>query len=442
MKYTLPRPSNVSAKIIRTVTKPIVEFMHLEMSSSVLLLAVTALTLWWANSSHSNFYFDLLHLEVGFQVGLFSLVKGLQHWVNDGLMVIFFFVVGLEIKRELFIGEISSFRKAAFPAFAALGGVLAPGLIYYFFNGDTITASGWAVPMATDIAFAVGILGLLGNRVPFALKIFLLALAIIDDLVAVIIIALFYTSNLDLGSLYYFFGTVGIVALLNYSGVRSRLVYVVFGMVAWFAILKSGVHATIAGVVLGLLCPIQALIPLDEVRDSIKGLLPKLDDENASEVTQEMRLILNESQSPLDSLVRSLHLWVAFLIMPLFALFNAGVVFSFSEIPELFDHPIGLGVILGLAVGKPLGITLLAFISTRLRVAALPAGVTWTQILGVGFLGGIGFTMALFIGNLSFEVEAQLNVAKLSILVGSFISAAVGLALLYFGSKPGIHPEN
>ncbi len=432
----MPRPTNVSAQIIRSVTNPIREFMHLESSSSVLLLLVTCLTLWWANSDYSNFYFDLLNLEIGFQLGLFHLVKSLQHWVNDGLMVIFFFVVGLEIKREMTTGEITTFKKAAFPMFGALGGVIVPALIYYSFNQSSLTASGWAVPMATDIAFAVGILGLLGNRVPFALKIFLLTLAIVDDLVAVIVIALFYTNELDLVSLSYSAAILLMIATLNYSGVRSRLVYVIFGVLFWFAVLKSGVHATIAGVALGLLCPFRSLIPHQELKDSVSKLVHSSTETNSSETIEEMRLILREAQSPLDQLVRTLHLWVAFFIMPLFALFNAGVEFSLSKIPSLFSHPIGLGVVFGLLIGKPLGITLMAFISTRLKIAELPQDVNWGHIVGVGALGGIGFTMALFIGNLSFvDNTPQLTVAKLSILVGSLLSAIAGMLILFITSK-------
>jgi Na+:H+ antiporter, NhaA family len=436
MKNTLPHPKNVSAKIIRSVTDPIRDFMHLETSSSILLLIVTAVTLWWANSASSQFYFDLLHLEIGFQFGPNHLVKGLQHWVNDGLMVIFFFVVGLEIKREMTLGEISSFRKAALPVFAALGGVAVPALIYFYFNQSPETASGWAVPMATDIAFAVGILGLLGNRIPFALKIFLLALAIIDDLIAVIIIAIFYTADLNLESLFYSIGILGFVALMNYSGIRSRLVYVIFGALVWFAVLKSGVHATIAGVALGLLCPIRPLIPREELKASVSDIINSCDDNNSSEKIEEMRLILREAQSPLDQLVRTLHLWVAFLIMPLFALFNAGVKFSVSEIPALFSHPIGLGVVLGLAIGKPVGIFLMTLLSTKLKIAELPTGVTWLHIAGVGSLAGIGFTMALFIGSLSFSDPNLLDTTKLSILVGSTISAVIGMGVLLVASKP------
>ena len=430
MKNPLPQPENLSAKVLRSVTGPIQNFMHLETSSGVLLLIVTLIALWWANSSFSQFYFDLLHLEVGFRIGPFELAKGLQHWVNDGLMVIFFFVVGLEIKRELTIGEIASFKKAALPVIAALGGVILPATIYSFFNAGTEAASGWAVPMATDIAFAVGVLTLLGPRIPFALKIFLLALAIIDDLIAVIVIALFYTKEINLESLFYSIGIIGFIALMNISGVRSRLVYVIFGALVWLAVLKSGVHATIAGVALGLLCPIAALVPREELRKMASKLSADLNDSNASERIEEMRLILKEAQSPLDQLVRTLHLWVAFLIMPLFALFNAGVPFSLSDIPQLFSNPVGLGIVLGLVVGKSVGITLFAYLSTVLKWAELPRGVTWMHVLGVAFVAGIGFTMALFIGNLSFSNEALLNTAKLAILMGSLISAIIGSAIL------------
>lgn len=430
------RPQNISAQIIRSVTDPLQNFMHNESASGILLLAVTLITLWWANSSHSLAYFEMLHLEVAFRMGPLELAKGLQHWVNDGLMVIFFFVVGLEIKRELFIGELSSLKKAALPIFAAIGGVIAPALIYSYFNSNTPTASGWAVPMATDIAFAVGVLTLLGTRVPFALKIFLLALAIIDDLIAVIVIALFYTQDIHQMSLFYSLAMIAFIALLNFSGIRSRLIYVLFGIFVWLAVLKSGVHATIAGVVLGLLCPIQALIPRDEMKKLIASLANSCDDRNESERIEEMRLILKEAQSPLDQLIRTLHLWVAFLIMPLFALFNAGVAFQFDEIPGLFSQSIGLGVILGLVFGKPIGIALMAFISTKLGLAELPDKVRWPHIIGVGCIAGIGFTMALFLANLSFAEPSALNAAKLSILLASFISAALGAAVLLVVGQP------
>jgi len=408
--------------------------MHVESSSGIVLLAATVLALGLANSPLAGWFESIWKTPVGIKLGSFELTGDLRHLViNDGLMVIFFFVVGLEIKWEIVGGELSELSKALLPVFAAIGGMVAPAVIYLGLQWGEPGQRGWAIPMATDIAFVVGFLALFGSRVPFSLKILLLSLAIVDDLGAVLIIALVFTHDLAWNWLIVVGGCVGLIYILNRSGVRSVTVYVMVGVVIWLAVYKSGIHPTVAGVLLGLLTPASAWIGdkrffaiVGELWDRLKGheLKPdRQDDLNA------LQFAAREALSPLHRLETALHTWVAFVIMPLFALANAGVPLEVSGI----GNPVALAVAAGLAIGKPVGIMLFCLLAVRLGIAKLPDGVSWWLLLGGACLAGVGFTMALFINGLAFpssEFPEMESAGKLGTLLGSVISAVLGAGVI------------
>jgi NhaA family Na+:H+ antiporter len=379
----------------RRLLSPVDRFLSVEASSGIVLLAAALVALVWANSPWRWAYQGLLHTPIGLRVGGLGFERDVHFWVNDGLMVVFFFVVGLEIKRELHAGELSELRRAALPAIAALGGMLVPAGIYLLFNRATAAASGWGVPMATDIAFAVGILALLGKRVAPALRILLLALAVIDDLGAIVVIALAYSSGLGVGGLAVAAAGLLLILLMQKMGMRSPWAYLVPGVLTWAGTLASGVHPTIAGVVIGLLTPVRAW----------PG---------------------REAVSPVDRLHHALHRVVAFAIMPVFALANAGVSFGDASL-DGGRTPVLVGVALGLLIGKPVGVVGLSWLAVRAGVAALPSGVRWSGVLVVGLVAGIGFTMALFIAALAFPPGPLIDVAKLGILLASGTAGAIGL---------------
>ncbi|WP_409431952.1 Na+/H+ antiporter NhaA [Litorimonas sp. RW-G-Af-16] len=381
----------------RIVTK-IQDFLRLETSAGFILMAVALLALIANNSPLSGFYSGFLATPVEIQFGAFEIAKPLLLWINDGLMAIFFFLVGLEIKKEVMEGELSSFDKASLPLFAALGGIIAPAAVYVFFNyTDPIAVQGWAIPAATDIAFALGVLALVGSRVPVSLKILLLAVAIIDDLAAIIIIALFYTQDLSLVALGWGgFGTLGLF-ILNRMGVMRITPYALIGVFVWACVLKSGVHATLAGVVTALAIPLKAKDP--------------------------------QASSPLHRAEHGLHIWVAFLILPLFAFANAGVSLKGVSFADLLA-PLPLGIALGLFVGKQIGVFSFAWIAVKLGLAKLPNGANWPQVYAIACLTGVGFTMSLFIGTLAFEGDELLNSVRLGVLMGSLASGVLGYALL------------
>ena len=416
------------------------ELLHNAAFAGILLLMAAVAALVWANSPWGDSYQNLWATKITIGSDGFGLSKSLHHWINDGLMVIFFFVVGLEIKRELLVGELASPRRAALPAIAALGGAIVPALIYVALNAGTDGASGWAVPMATDIAFVVGIVALLGNRVPLALKIFLTALAIVDDLMAVLVIAIFYTSDLawDMLGIAGLFLVVLIAA--NRLHIRQPLVYLVLGIGLWIATLQSGVHATIAGVVLAMTIPARTL--MDEQAFVTKGrmLLDRFElagrdgqsimtNEDQQSAIQELEAASARVSAPLQRIEHALHPWVLFGVMPLFALANAGVVLE-GDLASAFDNRVTLGVILGLVIGKQVGITLFVWLAARLGIASLPGGVSWMQIYGAAWLAGIGFTMSLFIADLAFDDGTLLASAKIGILAASVIAGTVGSLLL------------
>jgi len=377
-------------------------FVQHEAAAGLLLFVATLAALLVSNSSLRSLYQSILSAPAGLRLADFSLEKPVLLWINDGLMAIFFLLVGLEIKRELIVGELSSPGKAALPGIAAVGGMAVPALIYSFINaGDWVALRGWAIPAATDIAFAVGVLALLGDRVPASLKIFLLALAILDDLGSILIIAMFYTADLHWSALLLASLAAGALAALNRGGIRRLTPYLLIGFFIWLCVLKSGVHATLAGVVVAMAVPLRGGAP--------------------------------QQTSPLESLEARLHPWIAFLILPLFAFANAGVSLKGLSLAKL-TAPVPLGIALGLLVGKPVGIFAASWLAVASGLVPRPEGANWRQLLGIGMLGGIGFTMSLFIGTLAFPDPAHAAQLRLGVLTGSLLSAIAGYCVLRFSA--------
>lgn len=412
-------------------------FVHVEASSGIVLLAAALVALAWANSPWEGAYSDLWHTPISVDTAIFSIEADLHGAVNDGLMTLFFFLMGLEIKRELVHGELSSLRRALLPAIAALGGMVAPALIYTAFNAGTAGADGWGVPMATDIAFALGVLSLLGSRVPFSIKMFLLALAIADDIGAILVIALFYTSHIDVEALAAMAAVFAAMVVLNRSGVRSVDVYVVFGAVMWLAMFLSGVHATLTGVALGLLTPATHLYNPDSFAASaselvrrFRGALQAGDQDAQQGILAQIEDLSRGTEAPLDRLERFLHPWVSFGVVPLFALANAGVAISTDLLDEAFQSPVTHGVAAALLIGKPAGIFGATWLAVRLRLCELPRGAAWTHVLGVGLLAGIGFTVSLLIAGLAFEDALLLDESKLGVLGSSALAGTAGFLFL------------
>ncbi len=405
------------------------------------MLLCTAVALAWANSPWAESYWHLWETEIIIRLGALEISHPLHFWINDGLMAIFFLLVGAEIKREFLVGELSSPKKAALPIFAALGGMVVPAAIYAWFNRGLPSLRGWGIPMATDIAFSLGILALFGRRIPLGLKVFLAAFAIADDLGAVLVIAFFYSEGISWIHLIYAGGFLLALLLANWSGVRNLLVYGLLGLALWWSFLLSGVHATVAGVLLAMTIPARTRIDAEEFLSQSKELLAEF--ERASQNGK--NILTNEGQqsalyalqeacelaeAPLQRLEEKLHSWVAFLIMPLFALSNAGV--GWGKGGESFSgDPVYWGVMLGLVLGKQTGITLASWLTNRLHLAALPEGVSWRHIYGAGWLGGIGFTMSLFITHLAFGKSPEhMEAAKMGILTASLIAALGGTTVL------------
>jgi NhaA family Na+:H+ antiporter len=428
-------PKVVKNAPIDTLIRPFKRFIQIEASSGIVLIIVTVVALILANTALKDFYHGLLHTNFTIGIGNYTLSKGLEHWINDGLMAIFFFVVGLEIKRELVSGELSSFKKASLPIFAAIGGMVLPALIYAGFNwGNTYEMKGWGIPMATDIAFSLGILSLLGSRVPISLKIFLTAFAIVDDLGAVIVIAVFYTANLSLISLCAAFLFFGLMFLCNFLHVRHPVVYLILGIGLWLAMLNSGVHATIAGVLAALAIPTEAKINVKEFVTKSRKIIDAVEDKKISQqdITKNIEDLedYTEKVLPLSNrFEHELHLWVAYFIMPIFAFANAGVTIE-QNIVTSFSSPVTVGIILGLFTGKQIGITFFCWLAVKMKLAELPEGVNWQLIYGTALLGGIGFTMSLFVSSLAFANPDVIANSKIGILSGSLISAVAGYFLL------------
>jgi NhaA family Na+:H+ antiporter len=419
------RPAGTSLKLL---LRPVEQFLATESASGIILIAAALVAFAWANSPWAELYGHMQHVEAGITAGSFGLHLSLAHWVNDGLMAIFFFVVGLEIKRELLVGELAGWQRAALPIAGALGGMVVPAAIYAWLNLGQPSIVGWGVPMATDIAFAVGILALLGPRVPLALKVFLLALAIVDDLGAVLVIAAFYTSELSFLAL----GVTGLIwlAALAYgrSGGGRPSVFLVLGLLLWYFMHASGVHATVAGVLLALAVPLGRPHDTETIKAELAAELGGTDFEDVEVRLNHLENVIDRAQSPLHEYEHALQPWVAYAIMPVFALFNAGVTLGGEG--GGFANVVTLGAFLGLLIGKPLGITLFVALAIALRMTRLPAGVGWAAIAGVGFLGGIGFTMALFIAMLAFGESPALDQAKIGVLSASVCAAVLGYLLL------------
>jgi NhaA family Na+:H+ antiporter len=433
----LPLPTDLQSSPrppIDLITSPFTRFARMEAASGILLLVATAAALVWANSSWEHSYYEIWHTEVMVSLGHLSISESSHEWVNDGLMSIFFFLVGLEIKRELLIGELSTFRQAAFPFMAALGGSIFPALIYAGLNKGGVGANGWGIPMATDIAFALGVLALLGSRVPVALKVFVAALAIVDDIFGVLVIALFYTQHISLLALGLGFAGVAVSFAANWLGIRSPAIYAVIGVCVWFAVLNSGVHATIAGILLAFTIPARNSLDKAEFLRKSRWLLDQFEthDLNSSQAHHAIHSLEQQCEmieSPLHRIEHWLQPWVSFLIMPLFAFANAGVHFV-GKIGAAVTHPITLGVLLGLLVGKPLGISLFAWIASLTGWASRPASVSWGQIFGASWLCGIGFTMSLFIASLALGDGDLLDMSKIGTLAASIAAGCMGSLLL------------
>jgi NhaA family Na+:H+ antiporter len=415
-------------------------FVHNETSGSALLFGATVVALIWANSPWSASYFALwkFPLKIG-RRPLFSM--DLHHWIDDGLMVLFFLVVGLEIKREIVKGELSSFRQAALPIMAALGGMILPALLYFAFNKSGLGARGWGIPMATDIGFAMGVLALLGKRIPSSLRVFMLALAIVDDVGAILVIAFFYTPKISLSALV---AAGGLLALLVAVAMRRApiSVYMVVGFFFWAAVLSSGVHATIAGVILGLVAPIKPKFRPEELAENAESLLRNFrtqilnQDKSSAEATLTvLEQLLSGTDSIAERLERSVHPWVSFLVLPLFALASAGVALSTEQLKLAFGSPIALGIFLGLVVGKAVGIVAFSLLAVQSKIARMADGLTWAGIAGVGVLAGVGFTVALFISGLSFGDDCTVTTAKVAVLAASLAAGTIGYFYLRFAVK-------
>jgi NhaA family Na+:H+ antiporter len=418
------------------VLRPIERFLHVEAASGGVLLLAAIVALLWANSPWAASYEQLWRTPLTLGIGRFVSTQSLHFWVNDGLMTLFFFIVGLEIRREIHEGELSEVKRAVLPVIAALGGMMAPAGIYLALNRAPDVRSGWGVPMATDIAFAVGTLALLGKRVPGGLRVLLLALAIIDDIGAIAVIALFYSSGVMWQGLVLVAGGVLGAILLQRLGVRRALVYVLPGVLVWLGMLRAGIHPTLTGVLFGLLTPARSwfgeqgfALAATEAVEEIQALQrPGRPADALLEPLRRLRMAQREALAPVVRLQTALHPWVAFGIMPLFALANAGVSLRGITLGDPFTQRVVLGVVLGLVVGKPLGILAASAAAVRLGLCALPRGVGWRGVFVIGSVAGIGFTMAIFVAELAFSDPARLGATKLAVLVASLASAVLGLA--------------
>jgi Na+:H+ antiporter, NhaA family len=419
-----PERSGAAVDESRRLIRPLVDFLHTEAAGGFALVAAAIVALAWANSPWDASYDNLWATHLAVALGDWELDLDLRDWINEGLMVFFFFVVGLEIKRELVEGELRDRRRALLPVCAALGGMAAPALIYAAFNAGGAGSDGWGIPMATDIAMAVGVLSLMGSRVSPSLKLFLLALAIVDDIGAIVVIGVFYTKDVGGEALLASAGLVAVVAVMRRAGITSIAPYAVVGAALWLALHESGVHATLAGVVLGLMTPTQP-IRRPELIDT-----GELADVSSYEAARQTATAARESVSVVEWLEHQLHPWTSFVIVPLFVLANAGVPLSGAAISDAIRSSVAGGIVVGLVVGKFVGIAGFTWLAARLGIARLPDDATWSGILGVSALAGIGFTVSIFITDLAFAGTSLDDQAKIAILAASVLAAAIGSALL------------
>ena len=425
------------AYVVKAVRGPIQSFLHTEEVGALFLLASAVIALVWINSPWSAAYVDFWHYKISFDIRIFAISEDLRHLVNEGLMAIFFFVVGLEIKRELVHGELSTFRKAILPVVAAVGGMSAPAAIYVIFNYSGDHLVGWGIPVATDIAFAIGVLALLGRRVPPELRVFLLGLAIVDDLGAIGVIAVFYTEAINWTNLGLGVGFFVAIALCVRFGIRSIGFYVVMCVVMWQFFLESGIHATLAGVLIAAIVPSKPDLLRKDYTAAVKDLLHDFrlamadkNEEKAQTIVAQIEKLSRGTEEPLERLEATIHPWVSFVVLPLFALANAAIIFDADTLSAALESQVTLGIALGLLIGNPVGILGLTWLAIKFGLAELPTGVGWRHILGVGFLAGIGFTVAIFIADIAFDDPALEDQAKLGVFAASLLAGAIGYLLL------------
>ena len=433
-------------KAFRRIATPFEHFIHAQTTTGLILVFMTVLALILANSPFAESYLHFFHMNIDFNVNSWTLSHSLHHWINDGLMAVFFFIIGLEIKREITAGELSNLKVAILPIIAAIGGMIFPAIIYLYFNANEVGANGWGIPMATDIAFAITALVLLGKRVPTALVTFLVALAIVDDLGAVLVIALFYTETINMLPLGLAITMFLVMIVLNRFGIHAILPYFIVGLFMWFFMLESGVHATIAGVLAALTIPSKPKrAPASFSKDTINLIKEyeryPIDDDHTMHENQKALLLnikdrIDEVGTPASRLEHSLHLPVALIIIPLFALANAGIAIDFSSIDNIILESVSIGIITGLIFGKVIGIFGLSWLAIKLKIAQLPNGSTMSQIFGVSFLGGIGFTMSIFVADLAFITSPELILqAKVGILCASLFAGLFGFFWLKYIAK-------
>jgi NhaA family Na+:H+ antiporter len=430
------------------ILTPFEEFIHRQTTSGLLLMTTAVLALLLANGPLASAYEHVIHTLIGLNMGSWTLEMSLHHWINDGLMALFFFVVGLELKREILVGELAEMRNAALPIGAAIGGMVVPALIYFAINPEGDTARGWGIPMATDIAFAIGALALLAGRVPKALITFLVALAIVDDLGAVIVIAVFYTDTISLGPLAAAGGLFALLLVFNKGGIRKTMPYFIVAVFLWYALLQSGVHATLAGILGALSVPAVPKYNPERFSQHVRDLMHRFDsshqpgksimtNDKLRAVVQTLENGVHSVEAPLQRLEHVWHMPVAYLVIPVFALANAGIPLEFTSLGDTLTHPVMLGVSMGLLLGKFIGITGTSWLMLKLGMAAMPRDTRFSQIAGVSLLAGIGFTMSIFVAQLGFEENPELLLmAKTGILLASLLAGVTGFIWLYLVSRP------
>ena len=422
---------------MNAVRKPIHSFIHTEEIGAIILLLGAVAALGWVNSPWSDTYDDFWHTHIAFDIHIFAISEDLKHLVNDGLMAVFFFLVGLEIRRELRNGELSTFRKAALPALAAVGGMVVPAAVYLLFNRSGDGVVGWGIPMATDIAFALGVLALVGKQIPAELRVFLLGLAVVDDLGAIAVIATFYTETIDWVHLGLAVGMFLVIWAFLRLGVRSLGFYIILCVLMWQFLLESGIHATLAGVALAAIVPSEPDLQRKDYPKAVKPLLhdfklamEKGDQEKAQSITEQIEKLSGSTQGAMERLEAMVHPWVSFAILPIFALANAGIVFSLETLSGAANSHITLGIATALLVGKVVGIFGMSWLAVRLGIGQLPSNVRWRHIVGIGFLAGIGFTVAIFVAGIAFDDLALIDQSKMGIFGASIIAGVIGYLFL------------
>jgi NhaA family Na+:H+ antiporter len=446
----IPKMTNDSKNIfqrgLENMHDPFSSFIRAQTTSSLLLLLSTIVALWWANSEYSSTYLNLVHTPIGFYLGDFELRTSLKHIINDGLMVIFFLLLGLEIKREVLSGDLAQSENRRMLIFCAIGGMIFPAVIYSLFNWALDSQVGWGIPMATDTAFALGVLTIVRNRIPTSLLVFIVGLAIVDDVGAILVIAIFYTQEISVMHLASAFALLTFLAVANYAGVRKPYFYIIIGVATWWMMLKSGVHATVAGVAIAMTVPARPKLTsgklLDKAKSTINSMHKKTEEVNVlgsrrdHEQILEVRDLAERASTPLRRWEDALVLPVALFVLPLFALINAGVVFGFSSFIDSLQHPVGLGIITGLVLGKFIGISGACWLGLRYKIGCLPDGVNFQHVVGASFIAGIGFTMSTFIATLAFDGQADLlHDAKTSVMVASVLSALFGVLYIWINSS-------